>query len=744
MNQTVVQQIVERSEWIIPILALFIVAWTRFNSPPTNRSGTTFVMFFFGVIFYYALLIALWLVVIIGVSQGSIGFDWIGISLTKSSPEAQSELAQYAPVVAALIIVVASQFRQVGRIDTAARAFCVKLAAIPREADRLAIELAQSTGFQPKTEQLRSQVTDIINNISPQALNFGSDGKLASRFTRAVGLYWLFVGSRNDGRPTFPVTSHSKAVYARIMQLGETSAARADARYGELMHTGLAYFGAPQPAAELKEALSSTIREVSGLVCSLIARYVLCCEVTRGGRLQRLSRMGFDASHAFPDFGRDQWVMTILAVILLSILMMASTPGMVTLPLGAILTISITFGVSIGFAVMGAIFVAQRFIERHEGEPLPFPPLAELAIAALIVAGLTVALRIGIPLVPALIQGGSSGFQDVLTQFMERWPGVIIPTFCTISLGLLCSYLGSLNWSWQRIVAIGTLGNGLAFVVAGLLAGSLIDREVLAKLYADPDHAILRIAMNTGMIGTVVGAIVLAVFNKSQRVRKEVDARAADDSHAGVAKLSAPSLVDDFNAPAIASKSQAARKLGGYKHSDVEALEGLYVCFRPTFSSPGVINAYLIDVHWNDAASCLMFEEQGRVDAGHTQKGLVYIPEGRPFFSFVTVETGAVRVMMVSRPEANKPARGLIMTLSSPGGAYFTPASAPIVLKRVADDAPALGFIKPGAPGYDSYRRELDMVMPAFGCFATVLQPTPAVEAAAANPVDEVRLSIVR
>jgi hypothetical protein len=203
MNQTVVQQIVERSEWIIPILALFIVAWTRFNSPPTNRSGTTFVMFFFGVIFYYALLIALWLVVIIGVSQGSIGFDWIGISLTKSSPEAQSELAQYAPVVAALIIVVASQFRQVGRIDTAARAFCVKLAAIPREADRLAIELAQSTGFQPKTEQLRSQVTDIINNISPQALNFGSDGKLASRFTRAVGLYWLFVGRGTTAGPRF-------------------------------------------------------------------------------------------------------------------------------------------------------------------------------------------------------------------------------------------------------------------------------------------------------------------------------------------------------------------------------------------------------------------------------------------------------------------------------------------------------------------------------------------------------------
>jgi len=64
---TMTQEIVQRSEWIIPVLLLFVVAWTRFNSPPTNRSGTTFVLFFFGVIFYYALIVALWLLVIIGV-----------------------------------------------------------------------------------------------------------------------------------------------------------------------------------------------------------------------------------------------------------------------------------------------------------------------------------------------------------------------------------------------------------------------------------------------------------------------------------------------------------------------------------------------------------------------------------------------------------------------------------------------------------------------------------------------------
>jgi hypothetical protein len=250
---SVIREIVMKSEWIIPVLALYVVAWTRFNSPPTNRSGTTFALFFFGVIFYYALIVALWVLVMIGLVQGSIGFDWLGKTLTTVNPDAQIQLAQYAPIVAALIIVVASQFRQVSQIDSAARIFCVTFAAIPREADRLAIELSQGADFQP-TEKLRSQVTRIISeNISPQALNFSRDGTLAARFTRAVALYSLFVGPRNSGTALeFAGNGYSRSAYARIMQLGETVAARADARYEELMHTGLAFFASSQPTRELK------------------------------------------------------------------------------------------------------------------------------------------------------------------------------------------------------------------------------------------------------------------------------------------------------------------------------------------------------------------------------------------------------------------------------------------------------------------------------------------------------------
>ena len=82
------QQLIQSSEWIIPAALLVIVAWSRFNSPPTNRSGTTFVLFSVGLTFYYALIVSLWLLVIIAVSQGSIGIGKLDIAIGRANPEA--------------------------------------------------------------------------------------------------------------------------------------------------------------------------------------------------------------------------------------------------------------------------------------------------------------------------------------------------------------------------------------------------------------------------------------------------------------------------------------------------------------------------------------------------------------------------------------------------------------------------------------------------------------------------------
>ena len=174
-----IPDLVQPSEWIVSALMLIVYARVRFNSPPTNRSGTTFALFSFGLIFYYALIVALWALVTIAVRQGSIRFDNAAVLLGGVNPAAQEEFKPYAPLVAALVIVVAAQFPWVRRIDNAARSVCIKLAAIPREADRLALELAQTADFQPKSVRLRSQVSKIITEeIGPQALSFELDGSL--------------------------------------------------------------------------------------------------------------------------------------------------------------------------------------------------------------------------------------------------------------------------------------------------------------------------------------------------------------------------------------------------------------------------------------------------------------------------------------------------------------------------------------------------------------------------------------
>jgi hypothetical protein len=733
-------QTIQYSEWIVSAALLFVVAWVKFNSPPTNRSGTTFALFFFGVIFYYSMILTLWIIMTIVISQGSIGLSYFG--KIELNPAGQAQIEQYKPIFAALIIVVASQFPAVHRIDEAARAFCVSLAAIPREADRIALELTQ-TGFLPKNKELQQQVANfILENVGSKALKFAAETTLEARFTRTVGLYYLFIAPRNCGTPlSFPASTHARSAYAAIMQLSESIARRAEEGYEELMQAGLEYFGSNHPSKEAKTGLSRTIADESNLICSLIARYVLYCDRTAVGRRHRLANMGFDPSHPMPSFGLDKWAMTIVAVMALSALIMTMTPGAKSIGSGAVLSIATTFAISIGFAVMGSILVAQRFIERRENSGSAFPPFAELLLAGLIVAGLAVVLRIAIPLIPAILNNGIAGFQDVITQFTQRWPGIIVPFACTISLGLLCSYLGPLKWGWLQVSTVAAVGNGVAFMVAGFLLAGLLSDDVLAQFYVYPGQARTIIVASTGMIGAVIGAMVLVAFRKSELVRKDVAVRVANTPFSILPEFRSLATIGEIGA---APRSDAPQSLGGYTHANVAGLEGKYLCLRPAFSSAGVISAYLVTIRWEDAESCLIFEEQGRVDATYTQRGRIYVPDGKPYMSLVTTERGAVRVIMVSRPVGLTSARGLIITLSNPGGMQFTPVGAPIVLKPIADAPPQLGFIRADSPSYISYLQELEAVTPDYGFFAVSSGGRAADEPRPIRPTEEARLTVVR
>jgi hypothetical protein len=162
-------------------------------------------------------------------------------------------------------------------------------------------------------------------------------------------------------------------------------------------------------------------------------------------------------------------------------------------------------------------------------------------------------------------------------------------------------------------------------------------------------------------------------------------------------------------------------------------------CSRAQFGPAKRARITRIVISWDDKRSCLMFEEQNRPDATHTQKGQVYVPDGKPFMSLITVDKGALRMILVARPEGGL-ARGLITTLSNPGGMNFTPASAPLVLRRVAAQTPQLGYVHPGRQDYDRYLGELASVTPPFGGFKDVRATSTRTNT---TPDDAVRLAVV-
>ena len=725
--------VVNHGLWIVSGLLLFAVALIRFSRPPTNRTGTTFLLFYTGVLFYYALLIGLWLLVIILISAGGYGIDGIS-AVVAQSLKANEWLSPSLPVIGFLVITVASQFKLVGNMDAGARQFCIQLAAIPAEAQQLAVELAHGELQLADRALIENVSREISTNIGGNALCFTNDGSLASRFTRAVSLYWLFIMPDNAGTPlSFPANVNGRSAYTRIMRLNEKAVEQSVALYDSLMESGLACFTSSKPTRAMEEALKKNIHDLSLTVCRLIARWVLYLEVTQNQRRKRLSSMGLNPRDHSPAFGRDQWVAAILAIIIFFLFMSIVVPG--KQPFSQTFMYSVLMAIQLGMAVIAGTAVAQRFIRRQEENTWQFPPLAELTISALVVVGLCIVLRIGWPLVPDLLNTGSLSLSQSLVQFADRWPFVLLPFVCTFSIGLTCAYLGTRSWGWTRLTLLGGLFNAIAFAIAAFLISNLLSDEFLQRLLSNPNAA--KLVLPLSIAGFVLGAIVLAIFPGS--VRSTQAAAIFDPSRPFLMRAGAGLIVSADGSAAVSSGTAdrggprgASRELGGYNRSSVEELEGRYVCFRPTFSNPSVVNAYEISIHWDDKRACLVFEERNRPDSSHSQIGQVHIPDGKPFMNLVTVDKGAVRVIMVTRPDHLGVARGLILTLSNPGGIHFIPATAPVVLRRLNETVPQMGFVHRDSSDYVIYLGQLNGVTPEFATFSSVAQALTVIKPSAA------------
>jgi hypothetical protein len=84
---------------------------------------------------------------------------------------------------------------------------------------------------------------------------------------------------------------------------------------------------------------------------------------------------------------------------------------------------------------------------------------------------------------------------------------------------------------------------------------------------------------------------------------------------------------------------------------------------------------------------------------------------------------------MVTRPDHINVGRGLILTLSNPGGVHFIPATAPVVQQLDEKAARRLGFVHADAPEYPMYLAQLSA---NFATFASIGPPLRVIKSSAA------------
>jgi transcriptional regulator with XRE-family HTH domain len=116
----------------------------------------------------------------------------------------------------------------------------------------------------------------------------------------------------------------------------------------------------------------------------------------------------------------------------------------------------------------------------------------------------------------------------------------------------------------------------------------------------------------------------------------------------------------------------APEHMGAYSKSAVRWLEGRYLALRPSFSAPGDIFTYLIDIAWVDKTGHLSFAD-------------IYL---------VTNESGQHRLMILSRPTVDGSLYGTLSTLKVGHGSQLVPACCAIALVQYDRlEEPVVGLI---------------------------------------------------
>jgi hypothetical protein len=187
-------------------------------------------------------------------------------------------------------------------------------------------------------------------------------------------------------------------------------------------------------------------------------------------------------------------------------------------------------------------------------------------------------------------------------------------------------------------------------VAAGLLVAWMLEDKVLAQFYARPEHAPHRRDDGRLTTGLAIGAMVLFAFKRSERACRMTPSTRPKARATAFRARCAPAAEELEPAAAEIRRrgTKLRRVLAGERRISRTHVASGRPSLRPASS------AYLGPALGRSRRASR--SRRRTADAGHAQRGRVYIPDGRPFISFVTVERGDPAGHGVPPEQENPPA----------------------------------------------------------------------------------------
>jgi hypothetical protein len=426
--------------WVIGAVTMIVMSYSRFNTPPTSRSSTTWARYHTLACVYTFALVVLWIVVA--------STPDIVEALTKQTGLAASwKNSLDLPVYAAILVIALASVLPFSAFDSAMRRFFQDLAEIPWEAQRLSIALRRRT-WVPE-DKFEAEVRNVLHgaNFSDEVISFSCERTPQALWTRITAL-WKYIETWETRRGAFSGFYFKNTATIRDLMKEYEDLEVSARRVFPMLKLSRAPGGSQEPdpiQQGLAESFVAAAERLEKNLCDFVSRGVLTCGLTARARSAEFEKIGFivNVSRGYL-FDHMVGLYGVLIIFYVGLMMILSRPN------------AKLAGIVIATSYVGATLTAfwsKRWEwARPQGNNLPIRGYVLSAVAAFGFASLT---SFGFGVLTA------SGVLETWNLLWSRfWPWSLMSAFVAAFVAYLIDQKERPGMRWQETVAV-ALGCGL-------------------------------------------------------------------------------------------------------------------------------------------------------------------------------------------------------------------------------------------------------------------------------------------